>query len=254
MDRTALWNRIEGFSFDEPDAAFRFSDRLAQENGWSREFTLRVIDEYKRFLFLGVTAGHPVTPSDAVDQAWHLHMTFTRSYWDDLCGTVLRRAFHHGPTRGGTSEREKFHDWYARTLQSYESTFGTPPPADLWPSPAERFRPARFERVDRCTHWIIPKLTSRPVWAFPILVLLGGCVFAASTDDEISWFGVAIIGIGIVCVLMGILKHVSGPRHRGSRRKDRSSGGCGYSGGDSGCGSDGGSSGCGSGCGGGCGS
>ena len=59
--------------------------RLASENGWSREYAVRVMQEYRRFAFLAVAAGHPVSPSDAVDQAWHLHLVYTRSYWDEFC-------------------------------------------------------------------------------------------------------------------------------------------------------------------------
>ncbi len=44
-----------------------------------------MFDEYRRFAFLAATAGHPVTPSDAVDQAWHLHLTYSRDYWDRFC-------------------------------------------------------------------------------------------------------------------------------------------------------------------------
>ncbi|MEK6230809.1 MAG: hypothetical protein N2A42_03075 [Luteolibacter sp.] len=33
--------------------------------------------EYKRFVALAMLAGHPVTPSEEVDQAWHLHLVYT---------------------------------------------------------------------------------------------------------------------------------------------------------------------------------
>jgi hypothetical protein len=105
---SGLYERLAAFEFDKADAAFPFSARLARDNGWSREYAAAVLEEYRRFLFLAVAAGHPVTPSDQVDQAWHLHLLYTRSYWDDLCGDVLQRPLHHGPTRGGTAESEKF--------------------------------------------------------------------------------------------------------------------------------------------------
>ena len=35
----------------------------------AKELARRVIREYKRFTFLAMEAGHPVTPSDPVDQA-----------------------------------------------------------------------------------------------------------------------------------------------------------------------------------------
>jgi hypothetical protein len=48
---------------------------LARDNGWPREFTRRVVEEYKRFMFLTTVADHVVSPSEAVDQAWHLPRT-----------------------------------------------------------------------------------------------------------------------------------------------------------------------------------
>ena len=96
-----LWQRIAAFEFDPVDAALPFSRRLARDNGWSDAFAQRAVEEYRRFVFLAMVAGHPVTPSDEVDQVWHLHLCYTRSYWEDLCGEVLPRPLHHGPTRGG---------------------------------------------------------------------------------------------------------------------------------------------------------
>lgn len=154
---TTLQNRISQFSIDHGDEELTFAARLGRENGWTPAFTVRVIAEYKRFLFLAVVADHPVTPSDPVDQAWHLHLTYTRSYWDRLCGEVLERPLHHGPTRGGQAESTKYADQYGRTLASYQSYFGEKPPADIWPSAAERFgADVHFQRVNTMRNWLIP--------------------------------------------------------------------------------------------------
>ena len=80
-----LYRRIQAFEFDTAEVQWPFNGRLARENRWSEEFTLSVIKEYKKFAFLAMAAGHPVTPSDQVDQAWHLHLTYTRSYWEEFC-------------------------------------------------------------------------------------------------------------------------------------------------------------------------
>lgn len=100
--------RVLAFSPDESGSPFPFSERLAPENRWNPAFARRVIEEYEKFAFLAVAAGHPVVPSDAVDQAWHLHLTCTRSYWEDFCPKVLGRPLHHHPARGGAVERAKF--------------------------------------------------------------------------------------------------------------------------------------------------
>jgi hypothetical protein len=41
----ALWNRIKDFQLDDPRVSFNFSDRLARENGWSIDYSLRVVEE-----------------------------------------------------------------------------------------------------------------------------------------------------------------------------------------------------------------
>src|SRR5689334_16054326 len=108
----ALLDRLNAFEFDEPGTELTFARRLARENGWSLAYAERVIEEYQRFLFLACAAEHVVTPSEQVDQAWHLHLTYTRSYWDNLCRNVLCQPLHHGPTKGGNAEQEKFVDLY----------------------------------------------------------------------------------------------------------------------------------------------
>jgi hypothetical protein len=77
---SAIWDRILGFCLDHGEAAFSFAARLAQDNGWELLYALRVLDEYRKFAFLLAAAGHMVVPSDAVDQAWHLHILYTKSW------------------------------------------------------------------------------------------------------------------------------------------------------------------------------
>lgn len=158
---TALRQRIEAFPMDEPGAVLPFTSRLAREQGWTHAFAARVVVEYKRFLVLAMEAGHPVTPPEAVDQVWHLHLIYTRSYWQQLCGGVLGKELHHGPTLGGNAEEEKFRDWYLATLGSYRRIFGEPPPAAIWPDHSTRFAHAGAGRwVDTARYWLLP----RPGW------------------------------------------------------------------------------------------
>jgi hypothetical protein len=148
-----LWARLLAFNFDETGDALTFTQRLARENGWNLGFARRVVEEYRRFLYLALRAGHSVTPSDEVDQAWHLHLVYSRSYWDELCAQVLQHRLHHGPTRGGQAEDDRFLDAYEATRTSYRRCFGSEPPADIWPEPEVRFTPqARWQRVDLAAH------------------------------------------------------------------------------------------------------
>lgn len=153
-----MWQRILAFSLDQAGSEIPFSRRVARQNGWPPDYTRRVIEEYKRFVFLATIAGHPVTPSDPVDQVWHLHLTYSRSYWEDFCPNVLGKALHHEPTRGGQAEQQKFSEWYRQTLESYERLLGHPAPSDIWPDPAIRFGEAQdFVRINKACYWLIPK-------------------------------------------------------------------------------------------------
>jgi hypothetical protein len=153
-----LISRVERFEMDESGVPLPFTSRLARENGWSHAEAARVVREYKRFVVLAMVAGHPVTPSEAVDQAWHLHLVYTRSYWHGLCRDTLGRELHHGPNAGGQCESEKFVDWYTRTLESYRLIFNEKPPAAIWPDPARRFEDAGMGRwVNTREYWLIPK-------------------------------------------------------------------------------------------------
>lgn len=146
---TALWHRISAHTIGPSDVSLTFTARLARENRWSLAHAKRVIGEYKRFCYLAVTAGHEVTPSDAVDQAWHLHLTYSRDYWGTFCPDVLGADLHHGPTKGGAAERGRFYRQYADTLAAYEAAFGATPPADIWPAANRRFnRDPRGIRVN----------------------------------------------------------------------------------------------------------
>jgi uncharacterized protein (TIGR04222 family) len=162
-DQLALWQRIESFLLDSSGpVGLTFASRLALENGWGRDFAERAVLEYKRFVFLALAAGHPVCPSEQVDQVWHLHLTYTRSYWDEFCQGVLSRRLHHDPTRGGAAEAAKHHAMYAATLASYRQVFGSEPPADLWPAPTVRFGEDTDERrVNLRRNWVVPKAPVR---------------------------------------------------------------------------------------------
>jgi len=135
----ALWQRLRAHQIGPADASLTFAARLARENRWSLAHAERVILEYMRFCYLARTAGHPVTPSDAVDQAWHLHLTYSRDYWEVFCPLVLGADLHHGPTAGGEAQRALYYGQYAATLKAYESAFGVSPPVQIWPDARRRF-------------------------------------------------------------------------------------------------------------------
>lgn len=68
---------------------------------------------------LAQAAGHPVTPSRAVDAAWHLHLQYTREYRDVFCAGVLRAPLHHVPGAGAPDEAAQYARHCRQTLDSY---------------------------------------------------------------------------------------------------------------------------------------
>lgn len=161
-EKLRLWQQLEGFEITPPHIGLTFEARLAREQNWGLDRALSVALEYRKFLFLLLTAAHPVTPSEDVDAAWHLHLLYTRSYYDELCQKIAGRLIHHGPTEGGAAEGTKFLDLYQRTLQSYNEWFGTPP-VDIWPKPEDRFRNAGAGHwFNPTTHYLLPRL--RTLW------------------------------------------------------------------------------------------
>ncbi|MEM0896197.1 MAG: hypothetical protein AAGJ79_04860 [Verrucomicrobiota bacterium] len=237
-----VWNKLEEFPFDDPDSGLTFSDRLARENGWSKRFASLVIEEYRRFLYLCACAGHPVTPSDEVDQAWHLHLCYTESYWTELCEKTLGFPLHHGPTTGGKKERKKYHDWYERTLKSYREHFRSDPPEPIWPSTRVRFEKQQFRRIDTRKNLVLPKgALTLGVFGLLATLFLAGCIsqFGSSASAEEGSSVLLFAGFILMLILITVFIIKTG----GGGGK----GGSGCSGGF-GCGSDTGS-GCGSGCG-----
>jgi hypothetical protein len=251
-EEKVLFKKIQNFQLDDNSASFKFSERLARENGWDKSYTNRVIEEYKKFIFLCCISETGITPSDAVDQAWHLHLTFTKSYWIDLCKNTINKEIHHNPTKGGSSERQKFKHFYQKTDILYTEKFGTNPPTDIWYDSKKRFSEINFQRVNLQKHWLIPK----PNLSFFSKTLVLSCIpFVILQVSPSATLIIALLFIGIfVFWIVGITKSAS------NKNENSIDGGSGCStidtshsshsnDGDSGCSGDGGDSGC-SGCGG----
>lgn len=257
MRDPALAARLAAFSIDEGAPALSFAARLARENRWPVPHAERVVAEYLRFVYLAAISSETVTPSVAIDQAWHLHLCYTRSYWHHLCREVLSRELHHGPTRGGAKENIRYHECYERTLRLYETEFGTPPPADIWPPAARRFAPdANPVSLAPADYFILPKPTLRRAGLLAALIPIAALGLGSrGGQDGGALFVLCFAGFAIIVVISLFFSS----RRSSQNRKDRDGGGCSSAGcgssskgSDSGC-SSGGDSGCGSGCGGGCG-
>lgn len=136
VEQQALQRRLEAYSPDTPGVPMPYSRRLAEREGWSHAHAMAVIAEYKRFAYLAVSSGHVATPSKAIDAAWHLHLEYTREYWDVFCVEVLCAPLHHTPGNGAPDEAAAYARLYEQTLDSYRRAFGSEPPATIWPRPS----------------------------------------------------------------------------------------------------------------------
>lgn len=219
-----------------PEAKLSYEGRLAAENGWSEVFAARVSREYRRFIALISIGDEELTPSDAVDQAWHLHMVYTRDYWHGMCAEIIGREIHHEPTSGGSERRDHYRQRYARTLTLYREVFQELPPADIWPSPEKRFE-ISFRRIDLLRSFVNGPSDLRG--------MAGICLFLSA----FSLFGFSTL-LAVLLFAAAIAQWKTADNlEEGVFHKDR-----GASSGGGGCGTDsGGDGGCGSGCGGGCG-
>jgi hypothetical protein len=229
MDRLSesdtLWAQLRSMDLDRVNVNLPYSRRLARDNAWTLDYATRVVFEYKRFLYLAATVAHPVTPSDEVDQAWHLHLLYSQHYWDVLCADILRRPLHHGPTRGGAEEGRKYLDWYTRTLEAYERAFAEQPPSDIWPSPRTRFSDvSAYRRINTHRHLILPRFRLRSMGVVVLSLFLAGCV-ASLVGRE--WLFIPLV---LLLAIVGVALMWPATKRKGHEDTDDRGSGCGASG------------------------
>ena len=248
MKDPQLWQSINDFQLDDNEATFTFSQRLARDNKWSHAFSLEAIDEYKKFMYLCCIGKGEVTPSDEVDQVWHLHLTYTKSYWIDFCQNTLRKQIHHNPTKGGGQEAARYSNCYDSVFEIYKTEFGINPPLKFWPNNEQRFTNINFKRVNLSDYWLIQKPNWRSsVFVVPALIMIAFLFIRSESGPP--WIAVIVVVVAILFLARGIK---GGGGKRGKGGGDSSGGGFwdgfwGCSSDHSGCSSHGCSSGCGGG-------
>jgi hypothetical protein len=152
MNKKELWLRLHNYHFNElvppnlwdkvtakfggTDASTKaFAQKLAIKLGWKNNFAQWAIAEYKRFVYLGVTSDFIVTPSDIIDQVWHLHILFSKAY-RSFCSDVIKYDFDHTPELiASGSQTGTFSAQYLDTLELYKREFGMEPPVAIWGTP-----------------------------------------------------------------------------------------------------------------------
>ena len=110
---------------------YRLSNRLANQ----------YVEEYKNFLILAIFSENQLTPSEQVDQVWHIHQFSTKNY-RKFCYTVFGELILHSPSDG--DDPDKYRTWYKNTLQKYHEVLGIPPARHIWPELDVRFSPKYF--------------------------------------------------------------------------------------------------------------
>ncbi|MBE7437837.1 MAG: hypothetical protein HS115_05210 [Spirochaetales bacterium] len=127
-----LWDHVSA-AFGGPDASSRaFADKLSRKLGWKKDFALRAIHEYKKFVYLGLVSDFVVTPSRIIDQVWHEHLLFSAGY-RTFCDEILGRRFDHSPELIPHKNQLAIYEaQFQATLDLYRKEFGYAPPEDIW--------------------------------------------------------------------------------------------------------------------------
>ncbi|MEQ8370679.1 MAG: hypothetical protein RIE31_09610 [Alphaproteobacteria bacterium] len=105
----------------------------SHEVDWTVAQTVRVCEEYRKFLTLSLLGDGRITaPSRNIDIIWHQHILDTEKYHADM-QTVFGHMLHHFPYLGvrGSDDRQVLLDAYEDTKKRYEERFG-PVPEDVW--------------------------------------------------------------------------------------------------------------------------
>lgn len=138
-----LWDKIQGYSMPRPTSRTRwfqaevgdFESLLERDMNVSADDAKRLVQEYRKFLYLKALDGGLLTPPPDLDEVWHKHIECPNAAWDEFCRTVVGKPLEH--RKGLSSEQAR--KAYDRALALYETQFGSRP-TDIWPGPRENQR------------------------------------------------------------------------------------------------------------------
>lgn len=152
MSKRELWERIKDYKFNNlvPKSTLEeiiemlggkntsvraFANKIMKKHRLPKAFTFRAIEEYKKFVYLGVISDFIVTPSKYIDLIWHEHLLFSKAY-REFCNEVIHYQFDHQPELVAMEDQTELYSiQYLETLDLYRSEFGMEPPENIWGTP-----------------------------------------------------------------------------------------------------------------------
>ena len=143
---TNLWDEIAAKFGGQNPFTKAFADKLSRKLNWKKNFALKAIWEYKKFVYMGVISDFSVTPSKVIDQVWHEHLLFSSGY-RKFCKEIIRYDFDHNPELVSVgSQTEAFQSQYFHTIELYKKEFGLEPPPEIWD--ATKFK-GKIEKIKK---------------------------------------------------------------------------------------------------------
>jgi hypothetical protein len=143
---THLWDEIAAKFGGQNPFTKAFADKLSRKLNWKKNFALKAMWEYKKFVYMGVISDFSVTPSKVIDQVWHEHLLFSSGY-RKFCKEIIRYDFDHNPELVSVgSQTEAFQSQYFHTIELYKKEFGLEPPPEIWD--ATKFK-GKIEKIKK---------------------------------------------------------------------------------------------------------
>ena len=112
----------------------KFLEKSAMKNfDLSKEEATELLQELGKFYVLKIIEKdydhNKLSPSEEVDELWHLHLLFPKKYYQ-FCARFARNWIDHSPDAkyDGNHDRR-----YSNTIKKYRSTFNADPPYSMWP-------------------------------------------------------------------------------------------------------------------------
>ena len=126
-----LWLKLNMMNAQGLQAFAPVMQMVEKQMGANAEMAGRIIEEYRKFLFLAMRSGHQVIPPGVINDVWMMHMQNAQNFWENLGQMITER-----PVAGGVDAKSmgSMADAWTETLKSYEKIFGTKPPMDIWGS------------------------------------------------------------------------------------------------------------------------